>query len=224
MQHATAHDTIDPHETLSATEAHAAHVHVTPFWPMLWVFIILLVLTGLTVWTSRLHVIPFGNSPIEFGPTLHILMALVIAVVKATLVAAYFMHLKYDKPMNTVVMSSTIFAVILFIGLTLADVNSRGVVDRLEQHKILEGGLDQQVKKAREAAIAAEGNPDHATPSAPAAADHAAPAQPAAADHGAAPAATPPANTPPTGAAPAPAQHTPAPAPATPPPAQPQPH
>jgi len=139
MSHAH-HDTIDPVETLSETEAHEHHEHVTPFWPMFWVFMILLVLTALTVWTSNIKVIPFGNTPIEFGATPHIIMALIIAIVKAVLVGAYFMHLKYDKPMNTVVMGATIFAVILFIGLTLADLDARRLNDSVDMQVIVKGG------------------------------------------------------------------------------------
>ena len=134
------HDTLDPHETLASEEAHEHHVHVTPFWPMLWVFVTLLVLTGLTVWSSNIHGFWIGNTHIELGATAHILMAMVIAVVKAVLVAAYFMHLKYDNPMNTAVLSATIFAVILFIGFTLADSTTRHVTDRMQHAKIIPGG------------------------------------------------------------------------------------
>lgn len=134
------HATIDPVETLSETEAHEHHEHVTPYWPMFWVFMVLLALTALTVWTSNIKVIPFGNSPIEFSATLHIIMALIIAIVKAMLVAAYFMHLKYDKPMNTVVVGATIFAVILFLGLTLADLDARSINDSVDMQKIVQGG------------------------------------------------------------------------------------
>jgi len=171
-QHPT---TIDPDETLSLAEAHEAHhEHVTPFWTMTWVFLILLFLTALTVWTSNIHEIPIGNTVIEFGPTPHIIMALIIAVVKSVLVAAFFMHLKYDKPMNSVVVGATIFGVFLFIGLTLADLAARGSVDRTELTPIIMGGdkhLDPAtgertagkgvVQAARENAPEAHGEGDH---------------------------------------------------------------
>lgn len=143
--HDSLHDTVDPHETLSIDEAHHAHVHVTPFWPMFWVFAILLVLTALTVWSSNIHGVWIGNTHIEFGPTPHILLALVIATVKALLVAAYFMHLKYDNPMNTAVVGATIFAAILFIGLTLADSATRNVMDRQQHAKVVQGGTSHLV-------------------------------------------------------------------------------
>lgn len=137
---ANLHDTLDPHETLSQTEAHEHHVHVTPFWPMLWVFVVLLVLTALTVWSSRIHDFWIGNTHIVLGPTEHILMALAIAVVKGLLVAAYFMHLRYDNPMNSAIAGATIFAVILFLGFTLADMGARNIVDAGGHQKIIAGG------------------------------------------------------------------------------------
>lgn len=142
MSHGPAnlHDTVDPHETLSRDEAHAAHVHVTPYWPMLWVFVALLGFTGLTVWSSNIHGFWIGNTEIVLGATEHILIAMSIAIVKALLVAAYFMHLKYDQPMNTVVVGATMFAVILFIGLTVGDMASRDVFDPLQHKKVIEGG------------------------------------------------------------------------------------
>lgn len=130
----------DPHETLATDEYKHFHAHVTPFWPMFRVFAILLVLTALTVWTSNLHGIQIGNTWIEFSGFVHILIAMGIAVVKALLVAAYFMHLKYDKPMNTIVVGTTIFAVVLFLGLTIIDIRFRGLDDPIQSGEIYKGG------------------------------------------------------------------------------------
>lgn len=127
---AHAHDTFDAHETLSQDEAHHEHHHVTPFWTMFWVFAVLLVLTALTVWTSRL----------PMSETAHIVMAIVIAVVKSALVFAFFMHLLYDRAMNTVVVIATLFAVVLFIGLSVIDIRSRHLIDKIESGEIRAGG------------------------------------------------------------------------------------
>ncbi len=127
---------------------------------MLWVFVVLLILTALTVWSSNIHEIQFGHSTLEIGGTLHILMALAIAVVKSILVAAYFMHLRYDTPMNTVVVSATIFAVILFIGFTVADSATRGNYAPTEGRVIIEGGSKRQVETAITNAQQAATNPD----------------------------------------------------------------
>jgi len=127
---AHAHDTFDAHETLSQDEAHHEHHHVTPFWTMFWVFAILLVLTALTVWTSRL----------PMSETAHIVLAIVIAVVKSAMVFAFFMHLLYDRAMNTVVVIATLFAVVLFIGLSVIDIRSRGLIEKMESGEIRKGG------------------------------------------------------------------------------------
>ncbi len=179
---ASLYDTVDPHETLSRDEAHSAQVHVTPFGTMLWVFVILLALTALTVWSSNVHGFWIGNTEIVMGGTVHILIAMSIAVIKATLVAMFFMHLKYDQPMNTVIAAATVFAVIMFIGLTLADSATRGVMDPME-HKVVVPGGDAhrnadgtwikgkgQVEFARENAHAKETNPANAPAQKPASA------------------------------------------------------
>jgi cytochrome c oxidase subunit 4 len=128
------HPDFDPDETLSLDETHEDHGHhATPFWTMFIVFALLLFLTVITVFQSRI--------PTEIMPeTMHILAAVGIAAIKAVLVAAFFMHLKYDKPMNTVVLSATIFAVILFIGFSALDLGSRDVVERKEAGDIYVGG------------------------------------------------------------------------------------
>ena len=159
MSHPT-HATIDPVETLSETEHGEHHKHVTPFWTMFWVFIVLLAFTALTVWSSNIHSIQFGNTTIEIGGTFHIMLALTIAVVKSVLVAAYFMHLRYDTPMNTVVVSATIFAVILFIGFTLSDSASRHIFAPTEMQVIIPGGSAQVVQRAIEAGQQQAANPE----------------------------------------------------------------
>jgi cytochrome c oxidase subunit 4 len=61
--------------------------HIVPFKIYLSVFVTLLVLTVITVWISR-H---------DFGAW-NIVIAMLVASVKAMLVALFFMHLKYEKP------------------------------------------------------------------------------------------------------------------------------
>ncbi|HEY5938877.1 MAG TPA: cytochrome C oxidase subunit IV family protein [Kofleriaceae bacterium] len=71
----------------------------------------LLLLTLVTVAATR----------IDLGPSLNLALAMVIAVIKATLVVLFFMHLKYDKLFHTVVFVSAILAASLFVGFTLMD-------------------------------------------------------------------------------------------------------
>jgi cytochrome c oxidase subunit IV len=74
------------------------------------VLIALLVLTFITVAASRFD---FGGA--------NMLIAMAIASVKASLVIAFFMHVKYDTAINKIVfLSSFLFLSLLFI-FTLAD-------------------------------------------------------------------------------------------------------
>ena len=74
----------------------------------------LLVLTVITVAASR----------VDFG-SLNVTIALAIATVKASLVALYFMHLRYDKPMNAIIFVISLFFLGLFLAGCLTDVESR---------------------------------------------------------------------------------------------------
>ena len=58
---------------------------------------------------------------VDFGSNINLAIAMFIAVVKATLVILFFMHLKYDKIFHTVVFLSAILAAALFVGFTLMD-------------------------------------------------------------------------------------------------------
>lgn len=63
------------------------HVHVSSYILLGKVLVALLFLTFVTVFVAELH----------FG-ALSIAVALLVASVKATIVATFFMHLKYEKP------------------------------------------------------------------------------------------------------------------------------
>jgi len=93
--------------------AHAAGhagVHVVPMRVLLLVWGTLIVLTWVTVSATY---IDLGN--------MNIVIALTIAVVKASLVVLYFMHLRYDNPFNAFVFIASILFVMLFIGFALID-------------------------------------------------------------------------------------------------------
>lgn len=60
---------------------------------------------------------------VDFGANINLGVAMFIAVVKATLVVLFFMHLRYDKIFHTVVFVSAILAAALFVGFTLMDSN-----------------------------------------------------------------------------------------------------
>lgn len=76
----------------------------------------LLFLTFVTVAASRLD---FGSNMIN------VIIAMVIASIKASLVALFFMHLRWDKPMNAVIFCSSLFFLGLFLITCYTDVISR---------------------------------------------------------------------------------------------------
>ena len=82
-------------------ERHGEH-HIVPFGDYIKVFSALIFLTVVTVAAAR---VDFGhlNTVIAFG----------IATVKAVLVMAIFMHLKYDDRLNTVIIGSSFFFLLL---------------------------------------------------------------------------------------------------------------
>jgi cytochrome c oxidase subunit 4 len=90
------------------------HHHISSSAMFLNVLIALLILTGVTVGASR----------VDFGPA-NMLIAMGIASVKASLVIAIFMHVKWDTAINKIVfLSSFLFLSLLFI-FTLADLSTR---------------------------------------------------------------------------------------------------
>ena len=78
------------------------------------------------VWMGllALTVMTVGVSYLEFG-IFNIVVAMLVATVKAAMVCLYFMHLKYDNKVNQVVFISAFVFLFIFIALTLSDVLSR---------------------------------------------------------------------------------------------------
>ena len=57
----------------------------------------------------------------DFGGNWNIVIAMLIASVKAALVCLFFMHLRWDRPINTLVLIGSIFFVVLFLIITMFD-------------------------------------------------------------------------------------------------------
>ncbi len=99
----TSHQTSEPHQGPAAG-------HVVPFKILVRVWGTLLALTLLTV----------GVAAVDLG-RLNLEIALLIAIVKASLVLLFFMHMRYDRPMNAIVFVTALFFASLFIYITLMD-------------------------------------------------------------------------------------------------------
>lgn len=90
--------------------AHEQVGHVVPWQILAATWGILMVLTFVTVAATWK----------DFG-SLNLFIAMAIATVKASLVVLYFMHLRYDKPFNSVIFVVSLSLVMLFILLALLD-------------------------------------------------------------------------------------------------------
>jgi cytochrome c oxidase subunit 4 len=55
-----------------------------------------------------------------------VVVALAIAVFKATLVTLYFMHIKYSRRLTQVVVAGGLLWLLILIGLTMSDYLTRG--------------------------------------------------------------------------------------------------
>lgn len=89
---------------------HSELGHVLPYSTYLSVFIALVVLTVITVAAAQMD---FGN--------MNLVVAMVIASIKAGIVALFFMHLKYENPITWLYCGFPIFLLALMIGLIFLD-------------------------------------------------------------------------------------------------------
>ncbi|MBM4006907.1 MAG: hypothetical protein FJ292_05000 [Planctomycetes bacterium] len=102
MAHGTAHD--------SKHEPHPLVGHLVPMWILFAVGGALLVLTAITVAVRYIDVGEFN-----------MVIALGVAVIKATLVALFFMHLKWDRPFNLLTFVGSMVFVILMMAFCMMD-------------------------------------------------------------------------------------------------------
>lgn len=80
------------------------------------IFLALMVGTALTVWAGLQ----------DFPGPLNVIVALTIAVVKATLVVLYFMHVRYSSRLIWVVFAAALFWLGILFALTFGDYWTRG--------------------------------------------------------------------------------------------------
>lgn len=90
--------------------------HIVPIKVYISIFLALMAGTGITVWAGLQN----------FPGALNVIVALTIAVIKATLVILYFMHVRYSSHLIWVVFASALFWLALLFALTLSDYWTRG--------------------------------------------------------------------------------------------------
>ena len=93
----------------------AAHSTSSSLKTYIAIWITLLVGTGLTVFAASLDLAPYNAA-----------IALIIASVKATLVALFFMHIRgASERLTKVVVIAALFFLLLLLGLTMSDYATR---------------------------------------------------------------------------------------------------
>src|SRR5262245_12626302 len=79
------------------------------------IFLALLVGTILTAWVAYY----------DFPGPLNAIVALTIAVIKATLVILYFMHVRYSPKLISLIIAAALFWMALLFALTISDYSTR---------------------------------------------------------------------------------------------------
>ena len=88
-----------------------AHTHEHKKRPYMWVFLWLAILTAIEV----------GVASIGIYKPLQITILVVLAAAKAVLVALFYMHLRYDKPILAIIGGFPFFLAVLMALIILAD-------------------------------------------------------------------------------------------------------
>jgi len=89
--------------------------HIVPVRVYVTIFLVLLVGTALTVLAAR----------IDFPWQLNTIVAMTIAIAKATVVVLYFMHVRYSTRLIWVIIGAAFFWMGLMFAFTLADFYTR---------------------------------------------------------------------------------------------------
>ncbi len=117
--------------------------HIVPRSILLQVFGGLIALTILTVAVAY----------VPLGP-LNIPVAIAIAGAKASLVVLFFMHLKYDNPVNALTFSIGLIFVVVFLAITLQDMAFIGDLENVSSQTIRE--MEAAQERAEQDSIPAE--------------------------------------------------------------------
>ena len=107
-----------------------SHIHITPLKTYIVVACALIILTGITVGVSLIHLSGWNA-----------VVAILIASIKATLVGLFFMHLLYDKKIYLVIVMVAVTVVFIFLTLTMFDTVRRG-----DLYQIKSAPIEQQSK------------------------------------------------------------------------------
>ena len=105
----------------------AVHTHISSAGFYTVIFLALICLTILTV----------GQSYVDLGK-MNLIVVILIATTKASLVVSFFMHLRYDNKFNALIFLSCLLFIGVFFAYTMNDTNNRGDLDPDQNMKILQ--------------------------------------------------------------------------------------
>lgn len=130
-------DPVDPH----GVHAGDKHGHVIVSGKMLLGILgILLFFTALTVFLAQAEKWAASTFDIHFPDGVNVAIAMSIATVKALLVALFFMQLKYDNKLHSLIMCFCILAFGCFLGFTGLDLLNRDRIDPIKAGERVSGG------------------------------------------------------------------------------------
>lgn len=149
-------DPDDPHgaqhhgESSKKWGADVHHGHYIVKWQLqLGILAALLFFTALTVGVAQTEVFIMDAWDIEIPRWVNIVGAMTIATVKAILVCAFFMQLRYDKALNTYALLFSLLGVGLFLTFTMIDLGGRGFNQAFKQNPVVAGGTGVGLGQSR---------------------------------------------------------------------------
>ncbi len=102
---------------VAAAHAHGGHdehhglAHTTPVKLLVGVLAVLMILTVVTV----------AVTSVDLGASGNLIVAMVIATIKAALVVSFFMHLVWDKKLHLILFLISVLFLILFLSMSVTD-------------------------------------------------------------------------------------------------------
>lgn len=109
------------------SKSHHGHT-IVPLRLLVVVLGLLLFFTLLTVGAAQAEQWIAHTFDIVIPQWVNVFVALSIATVKTVIVAMYFMQLRYDNPLNAIVLFFTVVVVAIFLGFTMLDLGNRKII------------------------------------------------------------------------------------------------
>ena len=151
---------LDPH---GSNAFHEDHHHVNSWQLLLGILLLLLFFTALTVFTAQGEQWIMDTFNVTIPHWVNIAGALTIATIKAVLVCAYFMQLKNDKALNTIVLLFCLLCVGLFLAFSMIDLGNRDRVNDFKGPYAQAGGTGVGLELSKQSGVPARLGPSVTT-------------------------------------------------------------